>query len=197
MGASATEVTKLLNQWAGGDESAGEKVMPLVYGELRRIARRSLNRRGPPHTLQTTAVVHEAYLRLTGDSRGQWENRGHFFGVAAKAMRHVLVDYARASATAKRGGAKKPVELDGVPAISEERLGEVVALDDALTALAKLHPRQSKVVELRFFGGWSVEETAETLQVSPETVMRDWRAAKAWLHRELDNRGPNEHRNDP
>jgi len=189
MNSSVREVTDLLNQWADGDELAGERVMPLVYGELRRIARRSLHRRGPPHTLQTTAVVHEAYIRLIGDPGHQWENRGHFFGVAAKAMRHVLVDYARASATAKRGGLQKPVDLDGVQAISGERMAEVVALDDALTVLAELHPRQSKVVELRFFGGWSVEETAETLKVSPETVMRDWRAAKAWLHRELERGG--------
>jgi len=186
---SAQEVTELLNQWAGGDQAAGQKVLPLVYRELRRIARRSMKRQGASHTLQTTALVHEAYLRLVGASGRQWENRTHFFCVAAKAMRQVLVDYARASAAAKRGGPHKPVALEDVFVISEERMPEVIALDDALAALAKLHPRQSQVVELRFFGGWSVEETAETLRVSPETVMRDWRAAKAWLYRELERTG--------
>src|SRR5262249_45362131 len=149
----------------------GERVLPLVYGELRRIARRLMKEQGPSHTLQTTAVVHEGYMRLIGDPGRQWENRAHFFGVAAKAMRHVLVDYARAAATAKRGGPHKPVALEEVGMISVEHVAEVIALDDALTALAKLHPRQSQVVELRFFGGWSVEETAETLGISPETVM--------------------------
>jgi RNA polymerase sigma factor (TIGR02999 family) len=190
---SAREVTELLNRWAAGDQAAGERVLPLVYGELRRIARRSMKRRGSSHTLQTTALVHEAYIRLTGEAGRQWENRAHFFGVAAKAMRHVLVDYARAGAAAKRGGPHKPVALEEVGLISDERLAEVITLDEALTALAKLHPRQSQVVELRFFGGRSVEETAETLRISPETVMRDWRAAKAWLYRELDRRNSDEH----
>jgi RNA polymerase sigma factor (TIGR02999 family) len=189
MTTSAQEVTELLNQWAGGDEAAGEKVLPLVYGELRRIAKRSMKRRGPSHTLQTTAVVHEAYLRLLGDRGKQWENRTHFFGVAAKAMRQILVDYARASCAAKRGGQQRAVALDGALVVSDERMPELVALDDALTALAELHARQSQVVELRFFGGWSVEETAEALRVSPETVARDWRSAKAWLNRELERRG--------
>ena len=193
---SVQDVTELLNQWAGGDQAAGEKVMPLVYAELRRIARRSMNRQGPPQTLQTTAVVHEAYMRLVGDPGRQWENRGHFFGVAAKAMRHVLVDYARASTTSKRGGLKRPVALEDAWAISEDKMDEVVALDDALTALARLHPRQSKVVELRFFGGWSVDESAEALKVSPQTVMRDWRAAKAWLYRELERRSADRHGDD-
>jgi RNA polymerase sigma factor (TIGR02999 family) len=182
-------LTELLNQWAGGDHAAGDKVLPLVYGELRRIARRYMNQQGP-HTLQTTALVHEAYLRMTGDANRQWENRAHFFGVAAKAMRHVLVDFARASAAVKRGGHSRPLALDDVFVVSPERLTEVVTLDQALTALSKLHPRQSQVVELRFFGGLSVEETAEALRVSDETVMRDWRAAKAWLHRELAGGGP-------
>jgi len=185
MTAQRTDVTELLNQWVAGNQAAGEKILPLVYGELRRIARRSLNRHGPSETLQTTALVHEAYLRLTGNSGHQWENRSHFFCVAAKAMRHVLVDYARARAAAKRGGRARPLPLDDALEISEDRLTEVVVLDDALTALAKLHPRQSQVVELRFFGGLSVEETAGTLNVSTETVHRDWRAARAWLHREL------------
>jgi RNA polymerase sigma factor (TIGR02999 family) len=193
---SPTEnVTDLLNQWAKGNQGAGEKVFPLVYRELRRIAGRSMNR-GAPHTLQTTALVHEAYIRLTGDSAKRWENRGHFFGVAAKAMRHFLVDYARAGGAAKRGGAAKPLALEEAFQIAEDQMSEVVSLDDALTVLANLHPRQSQVVELRFFGGLSVEQTAETLQVSPETVARDWRAAKAWLYCELSRRGTGEDRDD-
>jgi RNA polymerase sigma factor (TIGR02999 family) len=183
------EVTDLLNQWANGDPGAGEKVFPLVYRELRRIASRSMNRQWAPHTLETTALVHEAYIRLTGDSAKQWENRGHFFGVAAKAMRHFLVDYARAGGAAKRGGHCETLALEDAFLISEERMPVVVLLDDALTALSKLHPRQSQVVELRFFGGLNVEQTAETLKVSPETIARDWRAAKAWLHCELARRG--------
>jgi RNA polymerase sigma factor (TIGR02999 family) len=193
---SVPEITALLNQWAGGDQVAGEKVMPLVYDELRRIARRHLNRHRSPQTLQTTAVVHEAYMRLSGDSAGQWESRGHFFGVAAKAMRHVLVDYARTGAAAKRGGVARPVALDEVCIIAPERMPEVVALDGALTDLAKLHPRQCQVVELRFFGGLSVDETAGALKVSAETVMRDWRAAKAWLYREMERGHASSGRND-
>jgi RNA polymerase sigma-70 factor, ECF subfamily len=196
MTTSVREVTELLNQWASGDQAAGEKVVPLVYRELRRIARRYMRRQAPSHTLQTTALVHEAYLRLTGDSGQQWKNRAHFFGVAAKAMRHVLVDYARARATGKRGGQYKPVRLEDIGLISADRVAEVIALDDALTSLSKLHARQSQVVELRFFGGCSVEETAQTLNISPETVMRDWRAARAWLYRELERTEIDEHRDD-
>jgi RNA polymerase sigma factor (TIGR02999 family) len=195
MSRSDPQVTALLNRWAGGDQVAGERVLPLVYAELRRIARRQLNRHRSPQTLQTTAVVHEAYLRLAGDSAGQWESRSHFFGVAAKAMRHVLVDYARAGAATKRGGAVRPVALDEVCVVAPERMPDVVALDGALIDLAKLHPRQCQVVELRFFGGLSVDETADALQVSPETVMRDWRAAKAWLYREM-GRADRRERND-
>lgn len=192
---SLQEVTELLNQWAEGDQAAGEKVLPLVYGELRRIARRSMSRQGP-HSLQTTALVHEAYIRLTGDSEKHWENRTHFFSVAAKAMRHVLVDYARAGGTAKRGGHAKPLALEEGFEISQEKMPEIIALDDALTALAKLHPRQSQVVELRFFGGLSVEEAAGALKVSPETIHRDWRAARAWLYRELERTDAKRQRND-
>jgi len=189
--AHTENVTELLNQWANGNREAGDKVFPLVYRELRRIAGRSMNRPGASHPLQTTELVHEAYLRLTGDSAGRWANRGHFFGVAAKAMRHFLVDYARVRAADKRGGHCRPLALDDAFLVVEQ-ISEVVLLDDALTALAKLHPRQSQIVELRFFGGLSVEQTADTLKVSPETVARDWRAAKAWLHSELAQGGPNE-----
>ena len=189
MNPRSEQVTDLLNRWTNGDQGAGEKVFPLVYRELRRIASRSMNRQGPPHMLQTTAVVHEAYIRLTGDSAKRWENRGHFFGVAAKAMRHILVDYARARGAAKRGGNCETLALEDAFLISQERMPEVILLDDALTALSILHPRQSQVVELRFFAGLSVEQTAEALKVSPETVARDWRAAKAWLYCELARRG--------
>jgi len=184
LSAPTHEITDLLNQWAHGDAAAGERVFPLVYDELRRIAGRWL-RQSEPQTLQITALVHEAYLRLIGDSGKQWETRGHFFGVAAKAMRHILVDHARAGAAAKRGGPLKPIPLNDALDLAPDRLPELILLDDALSALAKLHPRQSQVVELRFFGGLSVEQTAGTLRVSAETVARDWRAAKAWLYCEL------------
>ena len=161
--------------------------MPLVYAELRTMARRYMNQQGAGHTLQPTALIHEAYLRMAGDSDKQWQNRSHFYGIAAKAMRHVLVDHARAGTSAKRGGAMAAIPLDEGLTASSERLAGLVALDDALADLAKLNVRQSEVIEMRFFGGLSVEETAEALKVSPETVMRDWKAAKAWLHRELDN----------
>jgi RNA polymerase sigma factor (TIGR02999 family) len=155
-----------------------------------------MNRQASSHTLQTTALVHEAYIRLTGDSAGRWENRGHFFGVAAKAMRHFLVDYARAGAVAKRGGSAKPLSLEDAVLIQEERRMELIVLDDALTTLAGIHPRQSRIVELRFFGGLNVEETAEALKISPETVARDWRAAKAWLYSEMAGRNSAESGND-
>src|SRR5579864_7814602 len=179
-------ITQLLNEWGNGDQAALDRLMPLVYAELRRMARRHMNQQRPGHTLQTTALIHEAYMRLAGDSAKQWDNRAHFFGVAAKAMRCVLVDHARSRRSAKRGGAVRPVTLDEGIHTSGERIAGLIALDDALTDLDKLHPRQSQVVELRFFAGLSVEETAAILKVSPETVMRDWRAAKAWLERELN-----------
>jgi RNA polymerase sigma-70 factor (ECF subfamily) len=180
-------ITQLLNEWGNGDQAALDRLMPLVYAELRRMARRHMNQQRPGHTLQTTALIHEAYMRLAGDSAKQWDNRAHFFGVAAKAMRCVLVDYARSRRSAKRGGAVRPVTLDEGIHTSGERMAGLIALDDALTDLDKLHPRQSQVVELRFFAGLSVEETAAILKVSPDTVMRDWRAAKAWLERELNH----------
>jgi RNA polymerase sigma-70 factor (ECF subfamily) len=184
MTSDSSRVTRLLAEWRQGSESASDQLISIVYDELRRIARRQMRQQGPGHTLQTTALVHEAYIRLAGDSGKNWQNRAHFFGVAATAMRHILVDHARAHQTGKRGGAHQSVPLDDAIA-SIERPAELVALDDVLTVLATLHPRQSKVVEMRYFGGLNVEETAEVLQISPDTVMRDWRAAKAWLHREL------------
>ena len=185
MESSPHQVTKLLNDWRKGDPAALERVMPLVYGELQKLARRHMRRQKPSHTLQTTELIHEAYLRLARDSTKQWENRAQFYAVAAKAMRHVLVDHARARRAAKRGGGWQAVPLDEGIGVSDGRLAGLIVLDEALTRLSKLHPRQGDVIELRFFGGLSVEETAAVLGVSPETVMLDWRVAKAWLHKEL------------
>lgn len=188
---SRQEVTGLLIEWSNGNKSALDQLMPLVYAELRRMARHYMSAQGPTLTLQTTALIHEAYVRLVGDAGRRWENRAHFFGVAAKAMRHVLVDYARARHAVRRGGdAKRVITFDEAVIVSDDRVAGVVALDDALTELAELHPRQGQVVELKYFGGLSVKETAEALNVSPETVMRDWRAAKAWLYLQLSGQRP-------
>jgi RNA polymerase sigma factor (TIGR02999 family) len=178
-------VSHLLQRWSDGDRSALDQLLPLVYDELRRMARRYMGQQPSGHTLQTTALIHEAYLRLVGQEEKQWENRAHFFGVAAQAMRHILVDYARARHTAKRGGETRAVSLEEAAIVSDERAAEMVALDEALAELARLSPRQSQVVELRYFGGLSVTETAEVLQVSSDTVTRDWNQAKAWLYRRL------------
>jgi RNA polymerase sigma factor (TIGR02999 family) len=183
--ASPEEITQLLVACGEGNQAAFDQLMPLVYSELHRMASRYMRMQSGAHTLQTTALIHEAYLRLAGSSRKQWENRVHFFAVAAKAMRHILVDHARAHCAIRRGGESGILQLDEAIALSSERLAELVALDDALTDLAKLSPRQNEVVEMRYFGGFSVEETAEALTMSPETVMRDWRAAKAWLYLQL------------
>jgi len=159
--------------------------MPLIYRELHNLAKRQMTQQEPGHTLQTTAVIHEAYLKLGGSSDKDWENRAHFFGVAAKAMRHVLVDHARSRRAAKRGGEVRIEQLDEGADFGVARAAEMIALDDALTSLAGQYPRQAEVVELRYFGGLSVEETAATLKLSPETVARDWRFAKAFLRSEL------------
>ncbi|MFL6448698.1 MAG: sigma-70 family RNA polymerase sigma factor [Bryobacteraceae bacterium] len=185
--ASPSEVTQLLLEYGRGNQAALDQLMPLVYAELHRMASRYMSRQNPAHTLQATALIHEAYVRLAANSTKDWENRAHFFGIAAKSMRHVLVDHARAHHRAKRGGEKHTVPLDEGVVVSGERLAEIVALDDALTDLSKLHPRQSEVVELKYFGGLSLEETAQVLKVSPETVTRHWRAAKAWLYRALSS----------
>jgi RNA polymerase sigma factor (TIGR02999 family) len=179
------EISQLLRAWSNGDKDALEKLMPLVYDQLRQIARRHMDRQGAGHTLQTTALIHEAYLRLVDQKEAHWQNRAHFFAVAARAMRHILVDYARARHAAKRGGETRLLSLDEAAAVSEERTSELVALDDALENLAAVDRRKCQVVELRYFGGLSVEETAEVLKISPETVMRDWRLARTWLLREL------------
>ena len=181
------EVTKLLIQLGNGDHTALERLMPLVYRELHKMAKRYMAQQNPGHTLQTTAVIHEAYLKLAGESsQKHWENRSHFFGVAASAMRHILVDHARAKQSAKRGGEVRVVQLNDGFDIADGQSDELIALDDALNTLAKLHPRKSKTVELRYFGGLSVEEAAAILKISPQTVMRDWNFAKAFLSREME-----------
>jgi RNA polymerase sigma factor (TIGR02999 family) len=180
------EVTKLLKNWGAGDESAPDKLMPLVYDELRRLARRYMRREKPGHTLQTSALVHEAYVRLVGQTKIQWESRAHFFGIAARLMRQILVDQARRRNFAKRGGAAAiRVSLTEAASVAEEQSASVIALHDALNNLEKIDPRKSRIVELRFFGGMSIEETAEALKVSPGTVMRDWTFARAWLRKEM------------
>ncbi len=179
------DVSQLLVAWNNGDRAALDQLMPLVYQELRRMARRQMGRLQPGQTLQTTDLIHEAYERLVGQPDKQWQNRSHFFAVGARAMRHILVDYARTRQAAKRGGGVRPASLDERMFASDERAAELVAVDAALIKLGTLHLRQSRVVEYRFFGGLTVEETAEALQVSPNTVLRDWRMAKAWLHRAL------------
>src|SRR5215471_173482 len=185
---SSPQVTQLLQRWSDGDREALEQLTPLVYGELRLMARRYMRRQPTDHTLQTTALIHEAYLRLVGQEEKRWENRAHFFGVAAQAMRHILVDYARAQNMAKRGGGAQQVSLDEALTVCPDSGAELVALDDALTALAKLDERQSQVVELRFFGGLTEEEIGEVLKVSARTVRSEWRLARLWLLRELDRK---------
>ena len=181
----AHSVTQLLEQWNHGDREALDKLMPLIYEELRKMAKRYMSQQNPGHTLQTTALIHEAYLRMVKQKEKHFQNRAHFFGVAAQAMRHILVDYARTRHTAKRGGGIRPVSLEEAALVTPERASELVAFDEALKELEELSQRQSRVVELRYFGGLSVEETATVLKVSPETVMRDWTMAKTWLHRAL------------
>ena len=182
---SPSEVTELLLAWGQGDTSALDRLMPIVYDELRRLAHRYMGGERPRHVLQTTALVNEVYLRLIDSSRVRWQNRAHFFAVSAQLMRRVLVDVARSRKGQKRGGGALHVSLDEAIVGATERSGDLVALDDALTALAATDERASRVVELRFFGGLSMEDAAEVLGVSPETVKRDWNWAKAWLLREM------------
>lgn len=179
------DVTVLLRAWTGGDQSALAKLTPVVYDELQRLAHYYMRREKAGHSLQTTALVHEAYLRLVDYKRMQWQDRAHFMAAAAQAMRRILVDRARRR-NAKRGADVEHVSLDAEAANVADRSGDFGALDDALNALATWAPRKAKVVELRFFGGLSVEDTAEVLRISPITVMREWKSAKAWLFRELE-----------
>jgi RNA polymerase sigma factor (TIGR02999 family) len=182
---SPRTVTELLRAWGSGDPSALEELTPLVYDELHRIARYRMSREGDGHTLQTTALIHEVYLRLVDFQGVQWQDRAHFFAASAQLMRRILIDFARSRGQQKRGGGAVHLSLDEAPTLGAEPDTELLALDDALKALASLDERKSRVVELRFFGGLSVEETAEVLKISPITVMRDWSTARAWLYREL------------
>ncbi len=182
---SPHELTQLLIDWSKGSQDALEQLCPLVYEELRRLAHRYMSRERPGHSLQTTAVVHEAYLRLIDQKHVQWQNRAHFFAIAAQMMRRILITHAQSDAYAKRGGGALKVSLDEAAILSKERAGELLTLDEALKSLTAIDPRRSQVVELRFFGGLSNEEIAEVLKISPNTVTRDWNVAKAWLYREM------------
>jgi len=184
------EVTQLLVAWSNGDRVARDRLMAVVYPELHRLAHHYMKRESPGHTLQTSALVNEAFLRLVDQREVQWRNRAHFFGIAAQMMRRILVDYARNRHYAKRGGGKPTLSLEEALIISDERSAEVVDLDETLERLAEIDQRKSQIVELRFFGGLSIEETAEVLDVSPGTVMRDWTLAKAWLRREMSTNPP-------
>jgi RNA polymerase sigma factor (TIGR02999 family) len=183
-----SEVTQLLQGWRTRDRAALDTLMPLIYKELRRLAHAQLRKERPDHTLQSGALVNEAYLRLVGLSPPQWESRTHFFAIAARLMRQILVDYARRHGAAKRGGGVGKVSLEDATLRAPGSEVDVVALDDALNALATLDPRQSRVVELRFFGGLSLQEIAAALDIAPATVQRDWTAARAWLHREMSKK---------
>jgi RNA polymerase sigma-70 factor, ECF subfamily len=186
----SAEITRLLKAWGGGDAAALERLTPAVYQELRRRARGYMRHQAPGNTLQTTALVNEAYLHLVDAAGVDWQDRAHFFAVCARIMRGILVDAARARGSAKRGGGTPRVNLDDVPNLTSQRDREIVAIDDALKLLAEMDPRKARVIELRFFGGLSVEETAEVLKLSPQSVMRDWKLAKAWLAREMSGSAP-------
>jgi RNA polymerase sigma factor (TIGR02999 family) len=187
MDPSRPDVTQLLVAWGNGDQLAREELMSVVYQELHRLAHHYMKRESPGHTLQTSALVNEAFVRLVEQRNVQWRNRAHFFGIAAQMMRRILVDYARSRLYAKRGGGARDLSLNEALVVSDERSAEIVALHDALEYLAEFDLRKSQIVELRFFGGLSIEETAKVLEVSPGTVMRDWTLAKAWLRREISN----------
>jgi len=189
--AEVSETTQLLRAWAGGDQAALGQLTPRVYRELRRIAGHFMQNERPGRTIQTTALVHEAYLQLIDVANVDWQHRAHFFAVSARIMRHILLNAARSRATAKRGGNLGRVNLDEIPDVSSRRGSELIALDDALNLLAQVDPRKAQVIELRFFGGLSVQETAVALRISEASVLRDWRLAKAWLSAEMSgNRDP-------
>ena len=180
------EITRILQEWSGGKQEALDALLPLVYAELHRQASRYLRRERRDHTLQTTALIHEAYLKLIDQREVNWQNRAHFFGIAAQAMRRILVDYARGRHRAKRGGIGEDLPLEEAKlVVSEERSIDLVTLDEALTRLAEFDERQARIVELRYFSGLSIEETAEVLHISPATVKSDWNVAKAWLRHEI------------
>jgi RNA polymerase sigma factor (TIGR02999 family) len=187
---SPDDITQMLHDWSEGDARAAERLMPLVYDELRKLARDYLRRERIDHTLQPTALVNEAYLKLVDQTRVNWQNRSHFYGIAAQMMRRVLVDHARSHAAEKRGGGlRNKLSLDDANVLCEERAAEVIALDEALEKLTKIFPRKGQIVELRFFGGLRVDEMAEVLGISDKTVMREWQSAKLWLYRELNQEG--------
>ena len=186
------DVTRLLQAWSDGDEKALEELTPLVYAELHRLAKMYMAREWNQQTLETGALLNEAYLRLVDWKNVRWQNRAHFFGVSAQMMRRILVDYARSRGYQKRGGGVRALELDDSAVFSESKSADLVALDEALDRLEKIDSRQARVVELRFFAGLSVEETAEVLKVSPFTVLRDWRLARAWLYREISGKEADE-----
>jgi RNA polymerase sigma factor (TIGR02999 family) len=179
------DLTALLHAWRKGDDAARDKLMSLVYDELRRLAASYLRRERPGHTLQPTALVHEAYLQLIDQSQVSWESRAHFFGAAARLMRRILVDHARAHKAEKRGGGEERLELNEAIGVPEQKDLNLLALDDALSELARIDPQQSQIVELRYFGGLSIEETAAVLSISPATVKREWSMAKVWLYRQI------------
>jgi RNA polymerase sigma factor (TIGR02999 family) len=185
MAAIPQEITQLLLSWSKGDKAALDQLIPLVYPELRRLAQRYMRQENSAHTLQTSALINEAYLRIVDQQDVQWQDRAHFFAVAAQVMRHILIDHARSHHYAKRGAGALHVPLDETAVISKERASEFVALDDALSSLATIDARKSQLVELRFFGGLTVEEIAEVMKLSPITIKREWRSAKAWLHLEI------------
>jgi len=185
--ASAQEVTQLLVDWSNGDKAALDRLMPLVYDELRRIAHLHMGRERPGHTLQTTALLNEAYLRLAGQRGVHWQNRSHFFAISAQMMRRILIDYARKRQYAKRGGGALQLSLDEAAVLAPERPACLLLLDEALTSLASLDPQQSRIVELRYFGGLTIDETAEALGLSVDKVKREWSTAKAWLYREMSD----------
>lgn len=182
---SSNEVTELLGACSRGDQDAVAKLLPMIYEELRELAERYFRRERRDHTLQPTALVHEAYMRLVGQQEVQWQNRSHFFGVAAMAMRRILVNHAKSRLRVKRGGDHKRVSLEEVVVVSGQTDPELVALDEALTRLAQVDERKARLVELRFFGGLGIEETAEAMSISPATVKREWNLAKTWLYREI------------
>lgn len=186
---STSHITRRLQAWQGGDMEALNNLIQVVYKELRRLANHYLSSERVDHTLQPTALVHEAYLRLMGQNRVQWQNRAHFFGVAAQMMRRILVDHAKSNHRVKRGGAAPKLSLDEAMTIYKEQDEQIIALDEALVRLKSIDPRKSDTVELRYFGGLSIEETAEVLNVSVNTVMRDWNMARAWLYQELKKEG--------
>ena len=189
MAASSNEITQLLAAWGDGDQDALDQLMPLVYSELHRLAHRYIKKERPDHSLQTSALLNEAFLRLVDQRDVTWKSRSHFFAIAAQMMRRILVDYARSRGSAKRTGKAQQVSFDEELAVSQERSVQILALHDALNELTVIDPRKGKIVELKFFGGLSIEETAEVLGVSPGTVMRDWTLSKAWLRLAINKTG--------